>query len=67
MASKLEPIIKPSPVFLKEIKTNPALVNKLLATIAKRNKATTQTRTTCIWFGTIEPDEHSKFSISSTP
>jgi len=66
MASKPKPIMKASPAFLKEIKTDPALVQELLATIAKRNKVTTQTRPTCIQFRTIEPDKHSEFSISST-
>jgi len=67
MASKPGPIMKPDPAFLKEIKTNLTLVDELLATITKRNKAMTQIRTTCIWFGTVEPDEHSEYSISSIP
>src|SRR6266850_56431 len=70
MASTPGPVIRPSPAFLKEIKTNPALVNELLATIAKRNKAITlkkQTTPIHIQFGTVEPDTHSKYSISSTP
>src|SRR6266850_7530394 len=70
MVSTPGPIIKPSPAFLKEIKTDPALVNELLATIAKRNKAITpkkQTTPIHIWFGTVEPDTYSEYSISSTP
>src|SRR6266850_3403011 len=68
-ASTTGPVMKPSPAFLKEIKTDPALVNELLATIAKRNKATApmkQTTPIRIRFGTVEPDAHSESSISST-
>jgi len=68
MASTPGPIIRPSLAFLKEIKTDPALVKELLVTIAKQNKATTKKQTTpiCIQFGTVEPDKHSKYFISST-
>src|SRR6267142_2900538 len=64
MASTPRPVIKPSPAFLKEIKTDPALVNELLATIAKRNKAITPVH---IQFGTVELDTYSEYSISSIP
>ena len=69
MVSTLGPIMKPSPASLKEIKTDPALVNELLATIARRNKTITPKKLTTpvrIWFGTVEPDTHSEYSISST-